>query len=415
MNELASLGLILLFALLVGHLVKVARIPEVTGYLLAGVLVGPSALGLVSHENLQALHVFSEVGLGLILFSIGAVFELSRMREIGKRLIGLTLAESLLAAALVSMAMLVFGQPWQVALLLGAIAVETGAASTLMVIRENNAAGPFTETLTGVIGMNNIFALVAFSLVAATLDLSALGSGDAGAGATAGVAQALFPLVWQLVGSAALGFLVGLLLASWASQVVESGEVLILLVGCVLLTVGAAALFDLSALVASLAVGATMANLSSKSRHLFDELAKTDPPLYVIFFVLAGADLNLALLPSLGMLGVAYVACRAAGKLGGAWFAARRLGAAPTVQRLLGFSIFAQAGLAVGLVLVTRDRFPEFAPTVTTVVLGAVVVFEVAGPLSARLALDRSGESRPQDDDALLSLGHDDPEPGATV
>jgi Kef-type K+ transport system membrane component KefB len=403
MSELTSLGLILLFALLIGHVVKHARIPEVTGYLLAGLLVGPSALGWVSHENLQSLHLFSEVGLGLILFSIGGAFELARLRGIGRRLVTLTLAESLLAAGLVGAGALLAGQSWRVALLLGAIAIETGAASTLMVIRENDASGPFTETVLGVIGLNNVFALVAFSLVAATLELQSLGGGDSGLTAL-GVARAVFPLVWQLVGSCALGFLVGLLLAAWASRVNESGEILILLVGCVLLTVGVATAIDLSPLVASLAVGATLVNLSGKRRRLFDTLSHTDPPLYVIFFVLAGADLNLALLPTLGAVGAAYVICRAVGKFGGAWLAARHADLPPPHRRLLGMSIIAQAGLAVGLVLATRERFPALAPTVTTVVLGAVVVFEIAGPLGARFALDRSGESRRSEGDTLLSL-----------
>ncbi|MEO6526374.1 MAG: cation:proton antiporter [Gemmatimonadaceae bacterium] len=402
MSELTSLGLILLFALLVGHLVKFARVPEVTGYLIAGTLVGPSVLGWVSRENLEALHVFSEVALGLILFSIGGVFEVARIRRIGRLVLVITLAESACATVLVTLGMVALGQPWSVALLLGVIAVSTGAASTLMVIRENNAAGPFTESLTGVIALNNILALVAFSLAAASIDVIALA---ATADVTAeGVVRALFPLAWQLVGSSALGFLVGLLLASWASQVKESGEVLILLVGCVLLTVGVATAIDLSPLVASLAVGATLANLSARSRRLFDALSHTDPPLYVIFFVLAGADLNLALLPSLGALGGVYVVCRAGGKFAGSWLAARHLDAPEPVRRLMGLSLLAQAGLAVGLVLVTRERFPDISPTVTTVVLGAVVVFEIAGPLSARFALDRSGESRPQEAvDPLLS------------
>jgi Kef-type K+ transport system membrane component KefB len=402
MNELTSLGIILLFALLAGHLVKVIRVPEVTGYLLAGIVVGPSVLGFVTHENLEALRIFSEVGLGLILFSIGAVFQIGRMRAVGRRLVTLTITESFAAALLVTLAMLAVGVGWQVALLLGAIAIATGAASTLMVIRENNASGPLTEALTGVIALNNILALLVFSLVAVALDVSALIAHDA-IGLEA-MGRAVFPLVWQLAGSTALGFLVGLLLASWASQVVESGETLILLIGCVLLTVGVASVLDLSPLIASLAVGATMANLSGKSRRLFEALARTDPPLYVIFFVLAGADLDLSLLPSLGLPGGLYVACRAGGKLVGARFAARRAGFSDTVQRLLGFSLFAQAGLAVGLVLVTRQRFPEFAPTVTAVVLGAVVVFEITGPLAARLALDRSGESRTQDSPELLPV-----------
>ena len=117
--------------------------------------------------------------------------------------------------------------------------------------------------------------------------------------------------------------------------------------------------------------------------------------------------LNLALLPSLGALGAVYVVCRTAGKWLGARYAARREHFPDAVQRLLGVSILAQAGLAVGLVLVTRERFPSLAPTVTTVVLGAVVVFEIAGPLSTRFALDRSGESRPQDEDPILPLEPD--------
>ncbi|MEO7997192.1 MAG: cation:proton antiporter [Gemmatimonadaceae bacterium] len=402
MNELTSLGVILLFALLVGHLVKFVKIPEVTGYLLAGIVVGPSVLGAVTHETLQALGILSEVGLGLILFSIGAVFEFGRIRAIGRRLFALTLFESGGAALLVTIGMLVVGLSWQVSLILGAIAIATGAASTLMVIRENNSEGPLTETLTGVIAVNNLVALIGFSLVALVLDLGALISQDAMT--VAAIGRAIFPLIWQLAGSTALGFLVGVLLASWASQVVESGETLILLVGCVLLTVGVASLVDLSPLVASLAVGATMANLSGKSRKLFAALSRTDPPLYVIFFVLAGAELDLGLLPTLGIPGFTYVVCRCVGKLGGVRFAARRFGFPETVGRLLGWSLFPQAGLAVGLVLITQRRFPEIAPIVTALVLGAVVVFEIGGPFAVRVALDRSGESRQQETPELVPV-----------
>jgi Kef-type K+ transport system membrane component KefB len=211
-----------------------------------------------------------------------------------------------------------------------------------------------------------------------------------------------FPMIWQFVGSAALGYLVGLLLAAWATQVRESGETVTLLTGCVLLTVGVANLLGASPLVATLFMGATMRNLSSRSRGLFEALSRTDPPLYVIFFVLAGAELDLSLLPTLGLLGLVYVVGRAAGKLVGARFGARRAGFPEVVQRLLGFSIFAQAGLAIGLVLVTKQRFPALAPTVSTVVLGAVAVFELFGPLTARFALTASGEIRNQDEDPLL-------------
>lgn len=393
MNELASLGIILLFALLAGHLVKFLRVPEVTGYLCAGILVGPHVFGWITHENLRTLEVFSEVALGLILFSIGAVFEAQKLRTAGRAVATITAVESVLSAALVGGGMLLAGQPWPAALLLGAIAMETAAASTLMVMRECNSAGPFTDTLTGIIGVNNILCIVAFSVAAAVVQF---GVGSQPVEGWYGVYATVYPLLWQLIGSAALGYLVGLLLAAWSRQVVEKGETLILLIGCVLLTVGAASLLELSPLVASVAVGATMANLSAESRRLFEALGETDPPLYAIFFVLAGADLNVSLLSSLGVLGGVYVAGRMAGKFGGAWIGSRMAGVPAAIRGPLEMSMFSQAGLAIGLTLAIEQRFPELAPTVNTIVLASVVVFEIIGPLSARIALARTGEIRAQ-------------------
>ncbi|MBI1356727.1 MAG: hypothetical protein GC160_20495 [Acidobacteria bacterium] len=398
MNELSSLGMILLLALLAGHIVRVVRIPEVTGYLFAGIALGPSVLGWVSHENLQALEVLSEVALGLILFSIGSVFEWRLLRRFGPRVSRLTLAESALAACLVTVGMLLAGQPWQVALLLGAICIETAPASTLMVIRECHGRGPLSEALLGIIAINNILCIVAYSLAAAAIDL-AINWG--GLSTLAGsLYQALYPLVWQLLGSVALGFLVGLLLAAWGSQVDESGEMLILLAGSILLCVGVSRILDLSALVASLAVGATMVNLSRRSRRLFDALSGTDPPFYAIFFVIAGADLDLSSISELGVVGAVYLVCRLSGKFIGASVAARRLDMDPGVQRYLGFALLAQAGLAVGLVLTTERRFPEHGDAVKTVILAAVAFYEVLGPVAARYAIVSAGESRKKEQDS---------------
>jgi Kef-type K+ transport system membrane component KefB len=394
MNPLASLGIILVFALVAGHLVKFLRIPEVTGYIVAGVVVGPSFLAWITPQNLESLGVFSEVALGLILFSIGSVFELSRFREIGRRAALITLIESLLTGTLVGGGMLIAGQPWPVSALLGAISMETAAASTLMVMRECNSKGALTEILTGIIAINNICCLFCFSLAAALINLSSKSHTHAGFGRA--LQESLFPLVWQLVGSAALGYLIGLILSAWASHVHEPGERLILMAGTVLVCVGFAEWFELSPLIASLSVGATMVNLSGRSRHLFDTLSRTDPPLYAIFFVIAGADLNLALLPALGVLGAVYVLGRAGAKFFGTRFAARLVRLPADIRRLLGFAMLSQAGLAIGLVLATNERFPSLAPTVTTVVLASVAIFELVGPLGARFALDKSGEVRPQ-------------------
>lgn len=390
MDELTSLGLILLLALLAGHLMKIIRVPEVTGYLLAGVALGPSALGWLSHDNLLAIGLFSEVALGLILFSVGSVFEVSLFRRIGKQVALVTAVESALAAAIVSVGVLVLGQPWQVACLLGAIAIATAPASTLMVVRECDSAGPLTDNLLGIIAVNNLLCITAYSLVATAIDVT--GAFSSATGFVDTLYRSGFTLMWQLAGSAALGCLVGMLLAGWSSQIVESGEMLILLAGSILLCVGAARLLDLSPLVASLAVGATMVNFSDRSRHLFETLAGTDPPFYAIFFVLAGAELDLTLVPAIGSLGVIYLVGRAAGKFVGARLASRWMGLAPAVQSYLGFALLAQAGLAIGLTLTINARYPEWAPIVSTVVLGSVAVYEVIGPISTRFALTKAGE-----------------------
>lgn len=394
MDELSSLGLILLLALGAGHLVKFLRIPEVTGYILAGVLLGPSVLGWVTQQNLSALEILSEVALGLILFSVGTVFELSRFRRLGRQLLLLTFVESALAALLVTGGMLLLGFSWQTAFLLGAIAMATAPASTLMVIRESNSEGPLTDRLLGIIALNNIYCVIAYSLVAAAIDLT--GSLNGGGRLLQTLYVSIYPLLWQLFGSVALGYLAGLLLALWSSKVRETGETLILLAGSILFCVGLTRLLELSPLIASMAVGATMVNLSRRSQPLFDTLSRTDPPFYAIFFVMAGADLDLSLVPTLGWAGSLYVLGRAGGKLLGARVGAGWLGLGGSVRRFLGLALMAQAGLAVGLTLTTERRFAEYGPPISAIVLASVAVYEMIGPISTRFALVRSGESRPE-------------------
>jgi len=390
MNELTSIGLILLLALMAGHLIKVLRVPEVTGYLLVGIALGPSVLGWLSHETLIDLGVLSEVALGLILFSVGSVFEFSTFGRIGRQVGAVTVMESGAAFVIVSGGAILVGQPLPIALLLGAIATATAPASTLMVVRECDSAGPLTDHLLSIIAVNNLLSLTLFGLVAAGIDLTV---GREGIGTLEMLYRSAFWFTWELAGSAALGYLVGLMLARWSTHVLESGEMLILLAGSILLCVGVARSLGLSPLLTSLAVGATMANLSDRSRHLFSTLSNTDPPFYAMFFVIAGAELDVSRVPAMGVLGLVYIVGRGGGKFLGARLAAARLGLPSNVTKYLGLALQAQAGLAVGLTLVINNRYPAYAGVVSTVVLASVVVFEIIGPASTRFALVRAGEA----------------------
>jgi Kef-type K+ transport system membrane component KefB len=386
MNELTSIGVILLLALLAGHVVKFLHIPEVTGYIIAGIIIGPSVLRLVTGDTLQAIGIFSDVALGLILFSIGSIFEFNKFRQIGPNVIKVAVADAALVFGLMFITVRLMGVGWQASALLAILSVETAAASTLMVMRECNAEGPLTDTLTGVIAINNVITLTAFTvLVSALVLVNSSGSGL--------VYRSIYTIVWQLIGSVALGYLVGLLLASWAPKASEHGEMLILLTGCILFAVGLALLLKLSTLVTTLAVGATTANMARRSRQLYLVQSQTDPPFYAIFFVIAGANLHLGLLKSLGAIGLAYVAARCVGKLLAAKGVARMTTLPTDVRRNLGYSMLSHAGLAVGLVLALQRRLPELAPEISTVVLAAVLIYELFGPFFAKMAITRVGEA----------------------
>jgi Kef-type K+ transport system membrane component KefB len=390
MNEILSVGLILMAALVAGHGAQLVRVPEVTGYLLVGVAIGPALLDLISHDDVQTLGFLSEVALGLILFGIGAIFEASNFRRVGRGVVAITAGESLGALVLVSLGLLLAGVPAPVALLLGVIAMETAPATTLMVLHEYDARGPLTERLLALIALNNMFVLVAYGIVSAALTL-ATRPGD---GLLAVGYRAMFGLVWSTVGAVALGILLGLVVDAWAARARESGEGMILAMGTVLVAVGAARWLGLSPLFATLALGATVANTSRQGEFLLKALGRADPPLYAAFFVLAGAELRPSSLLTVGVAGVVYVLLRAAGKLAGARLAMRRQDVPEPVRRNLGLCLLSSSSLAIGLTIQVRASFPDLAPAVTGVALAAVLVFEIVGPLLARRALIRSGEAQ---------------------
>jgi Kef-type K+ transport system membrane component KefB len=389
-NEILSVGLILMAALIAGHAAQLVRVPEVTGYILVGLAIGPAAFDLISHENLVTLGFLSEVAVGLILFNIGSIFEAARFRALGTSVVRLELLEASLAFLLVGLGLVAIGMPWPIALLLGVIAMETAPATTLMVLNEYDASGPLTDRLRALIALNGVFVLFSFGVVAALLTLVGpspdpwwlIGY------------RAAYQLAWTTAGSVALGIVLGLVVDAWAARAKESGEAMILVIGIVLVAVGAARGLELSPLLATLALGATVANASIHGERLVGVLGRVDPPLYAAFFVLAGAELDPGDLRSIGVAGIVYVIGRVVGKVGGARLALRGADVPQVVREQMGYCLISSSSLAVGLTIQVRHAFPELAPTVTGIVLAAIVIFEVIGPLATRRALVVTGEAK---------------------
>lgn len=394
MNELSSLGLILFMALLTGRVARALRLPEVTGYILAGVALSPSALGWISNANLQTLHVMSQVALGMILFSIGSALDLTHFRGMGRSIVLLSIVEAALTGTVVGAVMLALGLDWRVALILGCISMSTAPAATMMVVREQNASGPLTDAIVSVVAVNKVVVLAAFSLVAAAVTL---GQGLNGSQAFhAVIGESVYWLFWELLGSAALGFLVGLLLAGWGATLTDHGEAQILLAGSVLFCIGVSLALHLSPLISSMAIGVTVVNLSGTGQRMAAALSRFDPPIYAMFFVIAGAGIHLDRLTSLGAAGLLFIAARAVGKVAGFRVGCKRFGFAPQVASLLGVAMLSLADLAVGLTIEVARRFPDIQESVAAIVLGAVAFYETLGPIGTRAALLRSRESSPE-------------------
>jgi Kef-type K+ transport system membrane component KefB len=303
----------------------------------------------------------------------------------------MALIEAAVTGLLVTTLLLLVGLSWPVALILGCIAMPTAPAATMMVLREHDSRGPLTDTIVATVALNNIVVLVMFSIVATAVTLGQGMTTEQSAWITVG--HSAYWLIWELTGSVALGYLVGLMLAGWGSKLTEHGEAQILLAGSVLFCIGVALLFQLSPLISSMAVGVTVVNLSGSSQRLAAALSRFDPPIYAIFFVIAGAGIEIDRLTSLGLAGGAFVLARTTGKVVGFRLGWSRAGFPAKGGLLLGLSMLAMADLAVGLTIEVARRFPELRASVTPIVLGAVGLYETLGPLGTRLVIVRSGEA----------------------
>ncbi len=395
---LTPLAIILLGALAGGRLASLCHIPRVTGYLLTGLLLGPSLahlLGLppvLSEEALNSLSILSHIGLALILTNIGAQFRTENLRRWGGRILIFSLAETsgtffLVGAATCLTNFLFLGHAvgtWTVletslvlGVLFGSIAMTTAPAATMMVIRECESEGPVTTAVMTLIGLNNLATITLFTLAATLLTRSEPSYSIA-------LVQLLVPVT--------LGGLLGLALSFWAQRLELGSEHKLLLLGGVILTVGLCRVLQVNPLLACFTLGMVLANSSPLWHRLYESLKQVDYPLYVVFFVLAGARLHLETLFHIGLLGLAYVVARSLAK----WFGPRigaRLGRFGARERsTIGYTLFSQGGVAIGLAGALAVSWPEGGPLVETVVLGSVVVFELVGPLAVRYGLVKAGE-----------------------
>ena len=371
------------------RITKRLHLPDVTGYILAGILLGPYVLNLVPAAVTQGMEFVTDIALAYIAFGVGKYFKLSLLRASARRIFVITLAEALLAAAAVALTMIfVFRLPVPFALLLGAIGSATAPASTIMTIRQYHAKGEFVDTLLQVAALDDAVSLVAFSVCAA------VAGGLAGGGPALDWKTLALPLAANAA-ALALGAGCGALLKRIITDGRSKDHRLILVNAVIFALAGVCDLLDVSPLLACMMMGAVYVNLID-NKQLFKQVNHFSPPILLLFFVLSGMRLDLGMLRTAGLIGIGYFFVRIAGKYLGAWLGARVTGASKGVRRLLGLALVPQAGVAIGLAALGQRILPaESGAMLAAINLSSSVLYEMIGPACAKGALRLVGAIEP--------------------
>lgn len=423
MQMLITLSIAMLAGLLMSRLAKVFKLPAVTAYLVAGIFVGPFLIGAIDLSFLNAnishigfspadlgilegsvknpaFELISEVSLGFIAFAIGNEFRLSELKTIGKQATVIGILQAIAATAVVDGALLLLSLTMpgiltpSVAIILGAIATATAPAATLMVVRQYKAKGKLTSLLLPIVALDDAVGLVIFSIsfgVARAIDTSSFG-----------IVSVLVNPLLEVVLSLALGFVMGLLFTYFERFFHSGSKRMSLSISFVLLTVALSMIefkigdlhVGFSSLLVCMMLGTVFCNLCDFSADIMDRADKWTAPIFVLFFVLSGAELRLDILASwqVILIGVIYILTRSVGKYFGAYGSARLVGCSPEIQKYLGITLLPQAGVALGMSSIVFAEMGEQGILVRNIVLFAVLVYEIVGPVLTKMALIKSGD-----------------------
>ncbi len=393
-NILMYIGLLLSIAFLGSKLFQRFGIPQVVGYIVLGTLLGSSFLNVIPLELANELELISLMALGLIGFDIGSHLKLTELRRLGKSLAFILMFEAVGTFMLVSFGVYLITQSLHTALMFGALASATAPAATVDVLAEYDAKGPLTTSLLAVVGLDDAFALILYSIAAVIAENVFIGSGSP---SLLGILSVPFI---EIGGSLILGIVMGLILNRILCRMQKLHDSMAIAIGFVLLAVGLSEAMGFSLILTTMIMGMVIINkdpvLGKDIRYTIEQAG---PVIYVLFFALVGVRFQIKLLPTMGLLGLAYVGLRSFGKFTGAWIGGKLGGADPVVRDNLGFGLLSQAGVAIGLALASASRFSEFGEEgkafgvlIINIITATTFVVQIIGPIFVKVAISRAGE-----------------------
>ena len=395
MNTLLCLAIAMAIGLGLTRLAKLIGLPNVTAYLLAG-LAMRYLMQALNCTYFEGLDIISNVALGFIAFSIGSSFKLKHLKEIGKSVVVITCFQALTTVVLVDIVLvgLHFANlvDLPTALCLGAIATATAPAATLMVVRQYRARGVVTDTLLPVVAFDDAIGLVVFAVSLAIAKVLAVEGGSIN------VMDVLVMPLLEIIASLAIGSAIGVALSYLAKVFKSRANRISLCIVAVFAGVGLSGVFgngfELSDLLTCMSIGVFYVNLNKESGSVMDIMDRWTAPLFMLFFIISGSELDPLIIPSVGIIGIAYIISRSAGKYFGARLGARVVNADHNVRKYLGLTLLPQAGVAIGMAQKIKNTpaLSGVADAIVTVTLCATLVYELVGPLITKWALEKAGE-----------------------
>jgi len=393
MEILAFVGTSIIAGFVGGKLINRLKLPGVVGYLIAGLLLGPSFANILNLDIIEKMGVFNDLALGLVAFTIGSEMRLGTLRKMGKGLITIIFSESFGAFLLVALGVYLLTHKIYLALIFGAMAPASAPAGTAVVLQEYKAKGPLTNSLYAVVGLDDGLAIMIYAFASGLAKVFLTGD-------KISFLNIIAKPSIEVGGAIILGGIMGLLLGYFIRKVYNKNEILVITLGGILLCTGLSRYFGLSLILANLSLGMVFANnFLLANRRTFQVIQSITLPIYIVFFVIAGAHLQISLLPAMGFLGLIYIVCRTCGLMGGAYFGATISKSAPVIRKYLGLGILSQAGVAIGLAILATREFgsmgaagKELALVVINTIAATTIIFEIIGPIATKFAVSRAGE-----------------------
>lgn len=399
-HPLLSLGLLLLVGYFCAKLASLIKLPGVTGFMISGIVLGQSGLGIVSATISNDLSVVTEITLGIIALTIGGEFYWTKLKTMGKGVVIITLLQIVAAFVATTLGLFLFRMELPFAMLLGAIATATAPAATVAIVQSMNATGKFVDYLYGVVALDDAGAVIVFGIVFAITSalIGPEAAHNAGSLLNAEtlliIGEALLEVVISIVVGIISGFIIHLLVRNKRTP----GEILILSLGMLFLNIGMVPIFHLSLILTNMAAGAVIINLGARNHRIFHIIEPITPPLYALFFVLAGTAIDLSVLSDsrILILGLVYIIFRAVGKTGGVFLGAVLSKTPPGITRYLGLCMLPQGGVEIGLILAIQasalgaylmQTRGEILSDLLNIILIAVFINGVIGPLISKFAL----------------------------